>query len=98
MHELETAYLKALQRNKRMIVIIVGELPERIESVTARTVLDTHHVIRWSTDEAGRKLFWAKLKGYMYGEEIGCGCCCGKRESGSGEGYSRIGPTPNDIL
>ena len=59
--------------------------------------MDDNNFQHCSTDKSGRKLFWAKLKGYMYGEEIRCGWC-GKGNSSQGGEYSRVGPTPNDIL
>ena len=74
-YELETAHTRALQRNKHVIIIKLGDLPVNIEHTPTRNLLDTCNFLEWKMTKDGQKLFWARLITHLYGQEFGCTCC-----------------------
>lgn len=74
--ELEFAVHEAEKRKKKIIVIKMGSLGNRVDSESAARVLDTHTHLEWTDNPKGQKLFWAKLVGRMYGDDTGCCVCC----------------------
>ena len=81
-YELEHAHLRAIQRNKHVIIIKLGQLPGTIDHAAARTLLDNYNFLEWKTTKDGQKLFWARFIGHLYGREFACSCCTGLHRVG----------------